>query len=411
MNSLPPPTFRHALVRTVNRWGHFLATSRLGFVDFDLGRLLNEAIERAGLDDFGDDNFLGPLAVLLESYQDEAQLNLMGRIAMRQDILQTLVTRLQVAAERKRDPAIAAADIESPIFIVGLPRSGTTFLHDLVAQDPGLRTPAGWEVMFPSPPPGGRPDHLDPRVARAQRRMEKLYWLAPGFDVIHPMDASAPQECIAIMSYAFTSDAFPTMCYVPRYQRWLNHADLRPAYRYHHDFLQHLQGGHKQLQWVLKAPAHLFGLRALLQVYPDARVIHMHRDPLQVLPSLANLTLSLRAAFSDRHDPRAIGREVTEHWADGLRQAREVTSNLHDRQTRCLDISYDALTQRPIDTIARVYRHFGLELSAIARRRMETYVRQHPKDRYGKHRYSLTQFDLDAAEIGRTFDGLETKCV
>ncbi len=402
--------FGYSLIRAVNRYGSFLATSRLKAVDFDLGRLLNEATERAGLDDFGGMDFIHPLCVLLDAYNREAELTLIGRMAMREDVLQSLLTRLHIQADRKRYPGIADAGIDAPLFITGLPRSGTTFLHNLLTADPGLRAPAGWEVMFPSPPPGARPNGSEPRIPRAQRRMQQLYWLAPGFRAIHALDAALPQECIAITSSAFVSDAYPTMCHIPSYQRWLDDADLVTSYQYHRRFLQQLQDGHKHLRWLLKAPAHLFGLRAIFEVYPDARIVFTHRDPLEVLPSLANLTLVLRGAFSDCHEPEEIGREVTGHWAKGMRRAREVVEQLPDRHSRCIDIAYEDLTSRPLETVERLYQHFDLELSSEALGRMQKYLGQRPQDQFGKHRYSLAQFALDAGEIERAFDGLHGYC-
>ena len=396
----------HLLIRAVNRWGGFVANSRLRAVDFDVERLLQDAGRRTGLEDFGAMDFVPPLEVLLDAYEREAELTLIGRIAMREDVVNTLESRLRIEADRKRLPRIAAAAIEQPLFITGLPRSGTTFLHALLGEDAGWRAPAGWEVMYPSPSPGVRPADTDSRAARAQRRMQQLYWLAPEFKVIHPLDAALPQECIAMMNGAFRSDSFPTMCHIPGYQQWLNHADLVPAYRYHRRFLQQLQGGHANLRWLLKAPAHLFGLQALLEVYPDARFVFMHRDPHEVLPSLANLTLVLRSAFSDRHEPAEIGREVTDLWAMGLRRAMEVVLDLPDRRERCIDIAYEDLTSDPLDTVERLYAHFGLDLGGPARGRMQAYLQQRPKDQFGEHRYSLAQFELDAGVIEQTYNGL-----
>lgn len=395
--------YRQALVRAVNRGGRWLANSRLRVLDFSMDRLMAEAAERAGADDFGTEDFVSPLSLLLDSLAQEARLNLIGRLAMRQEILQSLVTRLQIEADRKRHPALARAGIESPIFIIGLPRSGTTLLHNLLAEDTALRAPAGWEVMFPSPPVGCGMKGADRRIARAQRRMEWLHWLAPEFDVIHPLQSVLPQECIAITSYAFTSDVFPTLCHVPSYQRWLESADLAPSYRYHRRFLQHLQAGSKGLCWVLKAPAHLFAIPAIRAVYPDARFVHLHRDPLQVLPSVANLTLVLRGAFSDHRDPAAIGREVTRRWSLGISQALDALNALPDRDTRCCDMSYQELASRPLAAVERLYRHFGLGLSEPARQRMAAYLRRYPQNKQARHRYSLRQFGLDSKEIGDLF--------
>lgn len=398
-------------VRVVNACGQFLITSRLRFVDFDLGRLLNEACRRTALDDFGSMDFVSPLSMLLAAYDGEAQLTLVGRMAMREDILQSLMTRLYIEADRRRYPEIGDADITAPLIITGLPRSGTTFLHNLLAADQEWRAPAGWEVMYPSPPPGRGPNFQDPRIARAQKRMQQLYWLAPEFKVIHPLDATMPQECIAITSSAFVSDTYPTMCHIPSYQRWLDRADLTPSYQYHRRFLQQLQGGHEHLRWLLKAPAHLFGLDAIRSIYPDARIVFMHRDPVEVMPSLANLTLVLRSAFSDRHEPGNIGNELIDYWAKGMRRARSEILQWPDRHTRCIDIAYEALTSRPLDTVRRIYEHFDIELDGQALDGMQSYLQRRPKNQFGRHRYSLRQFSLDRDRVERAFEGLRGYCV
>lgn len=240
--------------------------------------------------------------------------------------------------------------------------------------------------------------------------MKQLYWLAPEINVVHPLDAASPQECITITGSAFVSDVFPTMCHIPSYQQWLDSAELLPSYQYHRSFLQQLQGGHDDVRWLLKAPAHLFGLRALLEVYPDARIVFTHRDPREALPSLANLTMVLHGAFSDRHEPAEIGREVIKHWAAGMGQAREFVLQLPDRQERCIDIAYDDLTSRPLETVERLYEHFDLELSRGTLGLMQNYLQQHPKDKFGKHRYSLEKFAIDAAQVKRAFDGLNSYC-
>ena len=395
-----------SLIHMVNRGGGFLSNSRLRAVDFDIDRLMQDAVARAGSDDFGSPDFIEPLRTLLDAYQREADLTLIGRIAMREDALQSLVTRLQLHADRRRYPELAGAEVRAPVFIMGLPRSGTTFLHNLLSQDPAFRAPAGWEVMYPSPPPGQQTAG-DPRIGRAQRRMQQLYWLAPEFRVIHPLDALEPQECIAITASAFASDVYPTMCDVPSYQHWLDHADLVPSYRYHRMFLQQLQAGQAGLRWLLKAPAHLFSLDALFEVYPDARIVFTHRDPLQVLPSLSSLTLVLRGAFSDRHDPAAIGREISAHWAEGIRRARHSMRVVPERAAACLEVDYDDLVADPLDVVERLYHHIGMEPGDGVLSRMQRYLQARPKDRFGKHRYSLQQFELDAEQIRRDYQGLD----
>ena len=394
---------RRSLINTVNYGGRLLGNSRLKMTGFDLHDLLDEAQQKTGYDDFGSREFMQPLAVLLDSYTHEAALSFIGRIAMRQDILHTLKTHLQIEADYQNNPGLFDTSVRSPVFIIGLPRSGTTLLHNLLAMHRGLRAPEGWEVMFPSPPPGAVPDRTDPRVSRAQKRMQQLYWLAPEFKVIHPLDARLPQECIAITSYAFMSDAFLTLCHVPGYQRWLDTADAEPAYRYHHRFLQYLQGGDNQIQWILKAPAHLFFLDTILRIYPDARFIYMHRNPIEVLPSVANLTRVLRSAFSDRTDAQAIGQEVLVYWSRATDKAREVLDQLPDRQARCLHIYYQDVSCQPLVTLRKIYQYLGHEMTHATERHVQAYLHRHPKNEFGRHRYSLAQFGLDAGEIDTQF--------
>lgn len=402
-----PGTLRSAAIRAINRHGGWIAGSRLKHVDFDLGRLLRESMDRTGHQDFGPSDYVQPLGLLLDTLHNEAHLTVIGRIAMRQEILHLLQTRLYIYAGRTASPNIAAAGIRQPFFITGLPRSGTTLLHNLLAQDPRFRAPAAWEVMYPAAESAAATGHADPRIARAQRRMRQLYWLAPEFRVIHPLEAALPQECIAIMSSAFVSDAFHTMCRLPSYQHWFTHKDLRAAYEYHRCFLQHLQQGEDRTQWLLKAPAHLFGLRAILDIHPDARIVFTRRDPHHALPSVANLTQVLRGAFSDHRDAVEIGREVTAYWSEGLLRAREVIRQLPDSKERCLELDYDVLVNQPLAAVERLYRHFGLTLRDVVLERMRTYLQRHPKDKFGKHRYSLARFGLDRKEIEKRFGSLQ----
>ena len=270
--------------------------------------LLAAARRQTGFNDFGDQAFREPLSRLVVSAASEARLNVFGRCALAQDILQLLANRLQIQHDRAKWPRIADQAIVAPIFIIGMPRTGTTLLHGLLAQDvDATHAPATWEVMFPSPPP---PFGKDGRIKRAARRLACFDLLAPEFRKIHPMSAHLPQECIAIMSHSFMSDQFCAMYNVPSYESWLLRQDMAPAYKFHRQFLQHLQFGRPARRFVLKAPAHVLFLETLFETYPDALVVQTHREPLEVLPSAASLTTVLRGIFSDYVDPAAIGSEM-----------------------------------------------------------------------------------------------------
>jgi hypothetical protein len=236
--------------------------------------LIAAARRRARLDNFGDETFREPLRRLLDCCESEARLNTIGKLALTEDILQLLINRLQIQRDRHNWPRISKEAIVAPLFIVGLPRTGTTLLHGLLAQDhDAFSTPTTWEVMFPSPPPSlGQKG----RIKRAKRRLGAFHLLAPEFQKIHPISAHLPQECIAIMSHTFMSDQFGAMYNIPAYESWLKRQDKRPVYQFHRQFLQHLQYGRPARRFVLKAPHHMLSIEALFATYPDALVVQTH---------------------------------------------------------------------------------------------------------------------------------------
>src|SRR6266498_2481829 len=238
-------------VRLLNGCGALLERTRIPFTPALAIDLIKTAKQRCRLDDFGEGDFFEALLRLLESCQSEARLNLIGKIALRTDVLQTLCSRLQMERDRQLYPKIAQQEIREPLFIVGLPRSGTTLLHTLLAADPEHRVPFTWEVMTPSPPTG---DNEQRRIQRATQSCNCLNWLAPTFRHIHAVGAELPQECVGLMTPSFMSDQFDTMYYVPSYRAWFFRQDLLPAYEYHRRFLQHLQFRRSARRWVLKAP-------------------------------------------------------------------------------------------------------------------------------------------------------------
>jgi hypothetical protein len=385
------------LTRALNRGGEIVERTGVSVVRLDAEYLIEEARRRANFADFGAPEIDAPLARLLHSYEHEARLTFIGRIAARRDTLRLLEYRLRMEADRRRHPEIAAQPVRRPLFVTGLPRTGTTLLHGLLAQDPSTRAPHTWECMFPSPPPERpRYDH-DPRIDIAERQIRWFHRLNPDFRRIHPMAARLPEECLIITSHSFLSFQFQTAHHVPSYQAWLEAQDLEPCYAAHRRFLQHLQWRCGGERWVLKAPAHLFGLRALFQVYPDAGVILTHRDPVEVVPSAASLHASLRSTFSEV-DPVEVGREVAARWADGITRA------LRERDAGCgpadrfIDVHYIDLVRDPIAVVRDVYRRFDLPLSAAALARMQRYLADNPQGKHGRHRYTLEQFGLDADE-------------
>ena len=387
------------LARALNTGGR--VAERMSSIRLDAEDLLAEAHQRAGHD--GDTRAIEePLRRLLESYERESCLTFVGRIAARRDTLRLLEYTLRMAADRRRHPEIAAQEIRRPLFVTGLPRTGTTLLHGLLAQDPANRVPHTWECMFPSPPTRRRRDQ-DPRIRMAERQIRWFHRLNPEFRSIHPTGARLPEECLIITSHSFLSFQFNTAHFVPSYQTWLEAQDLRPSYETHRRFLQHLQWGSTAERWVLKAPAHVFGLDALFDVYPDAGVILMHRDPVEVVASAASLHTSLRSTFSAHVDPTRVGAEQAARWADGIGRALAARDGGRVPAERFIDVHYTDLVRDPLAVARSVYEHFGISLGPTVEARWRRFLAENPQGKHGRHRYDLASFGLRADEERERF--------
>ncbi len=389
------------LLSSVNEVGEVFLRDSSRWLRWDEQKLLDRACRLTRLDDFGDESFREPLRILLQSFQRDARLNLFGVICVHSEMVRLLSNRLRLVADAKRYPGIRAEAIRRPLFITGLPRSGTTFLHALLAQDPAHRAPQVWEVMYPSPPPEKRSYDSDPRIAKTARQLKLIDVLMPGFQTVHLIQARLPQECIAITSHDFRSHVFESMYAVYSYRSWFDRQDKRPAYEFHRQFLQHLQWRCPGKRWVLKAPSHLLALDSLLKVYPDAGIILTHRDPLKVLGSCASFTEVLRGGFTSHIDKKTLGLEVRDRWEEGAGLAIE-----HRRSKNrgaWLDVLYADLVRDPMAMVRRIYEHFDLELTGEAEAAMRRFVAENPKGKGGVHRYSLEEFGLDPETERRRF--------
>lgn len=391
------------LIRAFNAAAGALARVGLPQGRLDAEGLIDAARRQTRLDDFGSPEWREPLAIVVKGLREEARLTPLGRLAARGDLTALLATRLRLVEDRRRHPAIAAEEIRRPLFIVGLPRTGSTLLHHLLAQDPAARVARAWEVMFPSPPPERASYGHDPRIARAAARLRWLDRLAPDFKTIHPLGAQLALECIAIMSASFVSSRFHTTYHLPTYQAWLEEGDARPGYTFHRRFLQHLQWRAPAERWVLKAPAHLWAFDALFATYPDALVVQTHRDPLSVLPSVASLTAVLQAAFARDLDMAEIGAEVTHRWAGGLERGLQFRRSGGVPAERFVDVHYHDLIGDPLATIRGIYRHFDLPFTPGAETAMRAHLARNPKDKHGAHRYALEAFGLEAGVLNDRF--------
>lgn len=360
------------------------------------GTLIASAARQGGTADFGDIPFEEPLARLLEACAAESAPSLVGRIATRWDVLRFLGNLLRLTAEEARDPAVREEPIAQPIFITGLPRSGTSFLHRLLLEDPGNHAPRVWQTIAPYPPPTGP----DCRIDRVDAQLRAFARLAPEFPGLHPLRATSPQECSEIAAHVFRSLRFDTTYQIPSYRGWLDGAGHLPAYRFERRFLQHLQHQRRPDpatapgRWVLKCPDHVFALHDLRAAFPDARIVFVHRDPVKVLLSVAKLTEVLRRPFTRTIDPLAIGRGESDRWWLGTTRMMEASEEDGFAAPIC-HVHHTALIGDPLGTVRRVYRHFDLALEPSAADAMTRLVNLHPRGDYDHDAYRFADHGLD----------------
>lgn len=360
----------------------------------DADGLIATAKQRTGLDtDLA--AISGPLTALLAACAAEAELSLIGRLTVQWDAMRLLRNLLRLAAVEAENPAIRDEPIERPIFITGMPRSGTTFLHKLLTLDQASQAPRIWQTMDPYP-------RSEPATVRtADRQLATFAWMAPGFRSLHPVNATSPQECSEITAHVFASLRFDTTYRVPSYRAWLDAHGHLEAYRFHKRFLQHLQHRHGRRRWVLKCPDHVFALDAIRAVYPDAQIVFVHRDPMKVLASLMTLTEVLRSPFTRRIDRVEIGREEGARWHDGA--ARMVAAvGARASGPAILNIRHTDLVRDPLAAVHGLYAHFGLELSADTIGGIRRATAAEPNGGYGVNRHKFATYGLDPdAELAR----------
>ena len=397
--------FRPLPIRAINSLGRTLA--RLGIIPIPLSdeALMRAACQQTQLSDFGPDTFRPGLAKLMDSIESDGRLTLFGRYFARRQMLELLSHRLQLVEYRKRHPEIADEVIRRPFFILGLPRTGTTLLYGLLAEDPSNRAPLSWELDDPCPPAETETYQTDPRIERTQKRFDQVEQLAPGFQTIHPVGALMPQECIVLTASEFMSIRFQMSFDVSSYDEWLLQQDMTATYDHHRRFLQHMQSRHMKERWILKSPGHLGPIDTLFATYPDAMVVQTHRDPVRVIPSVANLEYTMRLIASDDVDPLRVGRQMIHVWSTLLEQGMKARARHPEREGQILDLSMREVVSDPIVCVEKIYRHFELELSLVARERMQRYLELHPKNEFGIHRYSLEAFGLDEEVVSAGFKG------
>lgn len=390
--------YRPVPIKIINAVGRMLERLNIEPVTLQKDALLAKAVKRAGCSDFGDPGFHEGLDRLLASMENEAELTLLGRLMAQGEIVGRLATRLRLIDWRKKHPELAEQEIRQPLFILGLPRTGTTILHALLDVDPANRSPLFWEVEHPVPPPTPATWDNDPHIAEVERKLDQFNKICPGIQAVHVMEARLQQECVAILAMDMMAEQFYTMFNVPGYAHWLIDQPKTFSLQFHKQTFQHLQsGGVVGERWLLKSPCHLHLIRQLLEVYPDANVIHTHRDPIAVCTSISSMTAMLRGTASDVVDLKLIGRQQVDLWSEMLARAVTQRRGLAEegRGKQFFDLQMRETVADPLGAVERIYEYFGYELKPSVKAGMERFMKDNPRDKHGTHSYRPEDFGID----------------
>jgi len=366
---------------------------------FDPDVVVAAARQVDGLQDFGDDSYREPLEKLLWSLEHEADLNDIGRPILHQRVVDTLATRLRVQAWLQRFPEIREEQITEPLVIVGLPRTGTTMLHRTIAADHRMYAPLWYEVRFPCPAlDWDFTAEGDQRIVAAKAEIAAILEANPDLLASHPMDAMGPDEEIMLLEQSFYS--FNIQCYanLPGFDAWIEARDHTSGYEYLKLLIQFLQwqkrrSGQPGKRWTLKSPHHLHYMDLLFKVFPDARVVQSHRDPVETIPSLASLIFGVMSIYSDSADPVEVGRTWARKFARGIDHTMAVREPMGDE--RFLDLWFTDTVRQPLAEIQKVYDFLGMELTGEARAEMERWQDFNRRELRPSHEYTLEQFGLN----------------
>jgi hypothetical protein len=362
--------------------------------------LMATAQAGTGLDDFGDDSFREGLELLTRSLRDEARLNAIGELALPALIVKLLSQRLQIEHWYRRHPEIDDEPVERPLIGLGLPRTGSTALSFLLAEDPEARSLRRWEAAQPCPPPSTI-EGPDPRIAQSREEGALQQQLAPRLAALVPSTPTGPEECQDLMALDFKSHYFQAFAYVPTYSEWLLDADLASTYAYERRTLQLLQWGGPPKPWRLKCPSHLLWLEHLDRVFPDARFVMTHRDPADVLVSVADVYAEVGRMFSDEIDLHYLGALNVAHWSTAMR--RLLAFRDEQRDQRFYDIDFVAMQRDPIGEVRALYAWLGADVSDEFEAGMRQWWAEHAEPRDANVHPEPEAFGLDLDHVRTLF--------
>jgi hypothetical protein len=336
------------------------------------------------------------LSMMCQDLNTRARLHPVGALLTRLSLQNTVKNRLEIDHWIAQHPQTLQREIKQPVFILGLPRTGTTALFNILSSVEGIRSPLGWEVNKPVPPVQYASKDTDPRIKQTHREFEGFFYLTPNIRTIHDFGALLPQECIAITQYDLYTGQF-WFCYdIPEYYEWYKQYDALPSLQFHRRFAQNLMSDFPEQQWLFKTPFHLGILEQLLTVYPDARIIQTHRDPMEVMGSSCSFAWHLRSTFSDDINNRQIGQDQLEYWSGCLNHSVQVREKLSHLSSQFYDVDYKSFVAKPVETVSGILEFLGRESDQQTTEKLIAFAQDNQKDKHGKHVYSLEDYQLDA---------------
>jgi hypothetical protein len=370
-------------------------------VTFSADELEDGSRAAAGLHDFGSPYYREGLERTVDALNNEAELSEIGNVIQHATISNALIQRLKVEDTYAQHPEIDDEVVGGPVFVIGLPRTGTTALSQLVAADPQFRSLRMWESQAPTPPPETATQDSDPRIAQAEEGLRMLDEMFPLMKTMHNSEATAATECQDLMGMSFRTFHFDGAVRVPSYLDWLMHCDMRETYTFHRRVLKLLQWHCPPTLWHLKTPVHMFALDALVEAYPNAKFLWSHRDPAKVLGSVCSLIRYVRSWSSDRDDPEELGAEQLDSWAEAVLRAMDFRQRLGD--SRFADVAFADLQHDPVGTLRAGYASLGLTFSQDSERAVEQWADEHKPGSRGAHDYELSDYGLTPEGVRERF--------
>lgn len=395
---------RTSTLNGINRVGKVLKSVGLDPFKLNADSIIAKARKKASYKGEIPEQLQTGLRELITSINEEARPNSFGALAVKGLFERTLYSRLMIEKELAANPDIEKSEIKEPVFIIGMPRTGTTILHALMHEDPAHRSPLAWECLLPYPPPKPETYQDNDQLKTITKEFGQLFKLVPDFLSKHYMAADSPQECLGINAFDFNSFQTSAQMYVPSYMDWFAHrADRLSTMRFHKRFLQYLQsGGVKADRWLLKSPVHLMRLPELFEVYPDAKIIMTHREPSKVVTSTASLMSSVRSLYSDYEDPVRTGHEQLKTWSEYFNQFIESRKVL-DKEDQIIDLKFDDFVADQVLLVSKIYERFHWDLSDVAVANFKRFLQLNPKDKNGVHYYTSADFGLTDDLINEHF--------